>query len=94
VVARNGTEAVRLFAKDEAGFDLLVVDAIMPGVNGPEVYRAFRVVSTAPVLFVTGHDFNVLASLPASSSASPWAILRKPFSAEELSAAVGKLVGG
>jgi two-component system, cell cycle sensor histidine kinase and response regulator CckA len=94
VVARNGTEAVRLFAKDETGFDLLVVDAIMPGVNGPEVYRAFRVVSTAPVLFVTGHDFNVLASLPASSSASPWAILRKPFSAEEISAAVGKLVGG
>jgi PAS domain S-box-containing protein len=92
VVARNGTEAVGRFGEASARFDLLVLDAIMPGVNGPEVYRAFRALSATPVLFVTGHDFNVLGSLPATTSASPWAVLRKPFSAEDLGAAIGKLV--
>ena len=90
-VARNGAEAVARFQAEAARFDLLVLDAIMPSGNGPEVYRAFRRVSPVPVLFVTGHDFDVLASLPQDSS---WGLLRKPFGPDELDAAIERLVGG
>jgi hypothetical protein len=88
-VAETGSEAVDLLAGDAARFDLLVLDAIMPGANGPEVFRGFRSSSTAPVLFVTGHDFQVLASLPPDRS---WAVLRKPFDADELAVSIAELI--
>ena len=91
VAVQDGAEAVSRIQAEGAAFDLLVLDAIMPKVNGPEVYRAFRSQSAAPVLFVTGHDFNVLQALPHDRSR---AVLNKPFSASELAAAIAKLVGG
>jgi two-component system, cell cycle sensor histidine kinase and response regulator CckA len=87
-LASTGLEAIRLFQLDSARFDLLVLDAIMPGANGPEVFRRFRLSSNAPVLFVTGHDFDVLASIPTDGT---WSILRKPFTASELTDAIGQL---
>jgi two-component system, cell cycle sensor histidine kinase and response regulator CckA len=91
VAVNDGREAVSRIKAESAAFDLLVLDAIMPKVNGPEVYRAFRALSAAPVLFVTGHDFNVLESLPHDRSRS---LLYKPFTASDLSAAISKLVDG
>ena len=88
---QDGEEAVSRITAEGAAFDLLVLDAIMPKVNGPEVYRAFRALSAAPVLFVTGHDFNVLGALPHDRSR---ALLYKPFRASDLAAAISKLVDG
>jgi len=89
VTVRDGDEAVSRIKSDAAAFDLLVLDAILPNVNGPEVYREFRLLSKAPVLFVTGHDFNVLQALPYDRSRG---VLYKPFRASELSAAISNLV--
>jgi len=91
VAVQDGEEAVTRIQAEGAAFDLLVLDAIMPKVNGPEVYRMFRSLSAAPVLFVTGHDFNVLQALPPDGAR---ALLHKPFRASELEAAIAKLVGG
>ena len=88
---QDGEEAMSRIKADSAAFDLLVLDAIMPRVNGPEVYREFRSLSVAPVLFVTGHDFNVLEALPHDRAR---ALLYKPFGAPELEAAIAKLVSG
>jgi two-component system, cell cycle sensor histidine kinase and response regulator CckA len=90
VLAGTGNEAIVLLESEGSRFELLVLDAIMPGANGPEVFRRFRAHHAAPVLFVTGHDFDVLASVPPDTN---WAALRKPFNAEELTAAIAKLVG-
>ena len=90
VAVQDGEEAVARIRANGAAFDLLVLDAIMPKVNGPGVYRAFRSLSAAPVLFVTGHDFNVLQALPHDRAR---AVLHKPFRATELAAAIAKLVG-
>jgi PAS domain S-box-containing protein len=87
-VASTGVEAMRLFELDSARFELLLLDAIMPGANGPQVFRRFRALSTAPVLFVTGHDFDVLSGVPVDST---WSVLRKPFDADELAAAIARL---
>jgi CheY-like chemotaxis protein len=91
VAVQDGEEAVSRIQAQGAAFDLLVLDAIMPKVNGPEVYRAFRALSAAPVLFVTGHDFNVLETLPHDRAR---ALLYKPFRATDLASAIAKLVGG
>ena len=88
VTARDGNEAISRIEAEGATFGLLVLDAIMPNVNGPEVYRAFRAMSTAPVLFVTGHDFNVLDNLPEDRART---LLYKPFRASELAEAISKL---
>jgi CheY-like chemotaxis protein len=85
----DGQEAVSRIQAEGATFGLLVLDAIMPGVNGPEVYKAFRSSSAAPVLFVTGHDFSVLEALPHDRAR---ALLRKPFKATELANAVSELI--
>ena len=90
VSVQDGEEAISRIQAEGAVFDLLVLDAIMPKVNGPEVYRAFRALSAAPVLFVTGHDFNVLEALPHDQAR---ALLYKPFRATDLAAAIAKLVG-
>jgi len=89
IAVGDGEEAISRINTEWAAFDLLVLDAIMPRVNGPEVYRAFRALSNAPVLFVTGHDFNVLKTLPSDKSRG---LLQKPFRATELVAAIARLV--
>jgi len=89
-VAETGRAAAALFEASGTRFDLLVLDAIMPGANGPEVFRRFRSHSNAPVLFVTGHDFDVLAAVLPDRT---WAVLRKPFDANELAGAIARLTG-
>jgi two-component system, cell cycle sensor histidine kinase and response regulator CckA len=84
----DGQEAVSLIKLAAANFDLVVLDAIMPHVNGPEVYKTFRSLSSAPVLFVTGHDFSVLGDLPHDRAR---ALLLKPFGASEFEEAIAKL---
>jgi len=87
-IARTGTEAITLVEAEGAQFELLMLDAIMPGANGPEVFRRFRAISKAPVLFVTGHDFEVLAGVAADGT---WSLLRKPFNTDDLATAIAKL---
>jgi two-component system, cell cycle sensor histidine kinase and response regulator CckA len=89
-VAKSGKEAIELIDKQDLRFDLVILDAIMPGSNGPEVFRRLRLGNSTPVLFVTGYDFDVLASLPPDQG---WAVLRKPFDAGGLAAMIAKLVG-
>jgi two-component system, cell cycle sensor histidine kinase and response regulator CckA len=87
----DGQAAVSRIKAEGAAFDLIVLDAIMPQVNGPEVYKVFRSLSAAPVLFVTGHDFNVLGALPHDRARG---LLHKPFGASDLAEAIGKLFHG
>jgi CheY-like chemotaxis protein len=88
VEVADGQEAIARIKAESATFDLVVLDAIMPLVNGPEVYKVFRSLSAAPVLFVTGHGFNVLDALPLDRAR---ALLHKPFRSTELADAIGKL---
>ncbi len=91
VAVRDGAEAIALFKAQGAPFELVVLDAIMPRVNGAEVYGELRANSAVPVLFVTGHAFNALDGLPADRAC---AVLRKPFDAPALSAAIHRLLDG
>ena len=46
-VARDGAEAIELFRSE--GFDLLLLDVMLPKVSGLDVCRAVRAVSSVPI---------------------------------------------
>jgi CheY-like chemotaxis protein len=73
--------------------DVILVDVLMPGMNGPETVDALRSrmdLSDVAVAYATGLDGNDLdfQSLLESSSAS---VIRKPFDAGTLAAQLTRL---
>ena len=87
LVASNGNEAVRLYEEHYDEVDLLLLDAVMPGKNGRDVYDA--VTHSTPgvrVVFCSGYHQKTLdlATLPPNRTS----LLRKPFNAAELLRAV------
>ena len=82
VVARNGAEAVRLFARDER-LDVLVLDIGLPDSDGRDVCVALRSAGQmAPALFLTalGQMHEKLAAFAVGADD----YLTKPFEVAEL----------
>lgn len=52
LTAANGEQAIDLFLK-ETGIDLVILDVMMPKMNGWEVCEEIRMVSDVPILFLT-----------------------------------------
>ena len=56
LVAENGDQAVSAVEKDPSGIDLMILDMVMPGMNGPKTYEAVRKVnSDLRVLVCSGY---------------------------------------
>ena len=51
VQARDGQEALDLFAKDQ--FDLVILDLMLPRIDGIEVCRRLRAESVVPIIMLT-----------------------------------------
>lgn len=59
ITAENGEEAVRLFKENR--IDMLLLDVIMPGMNGVEAYRIIKEIAPdIRVLFTSGYTAEVL----------------------------------
>ena len=85
--AQDGEQAMKLAKHDTP--DLIMLDAMMPGLNGFEVLRRLKLDSTlrsVPVIMVTakGHERDVLSGL--RGGAVDYVV--KPFSLKELAARV------
>ncbi|HSB75569.1 MAG TPA: ATP-binding protein, partial [Terriglobales bacterium] len=92
LAASNAAEAILLSDQHKGPIDLLVVDVIMPGMNGRELARHLsRKRPGMKVLLMTGYDNDTIASEEPEDSAE--IVLYKPFSSLELFAALGKLLG-
>jgi PAS domain S-box-containing protein len=83
-MAADGEAALTNIAA--AAPDLMLVDFAMPGMNGAEIARAALALKPdLPILFVTGYAESAQIEEVLGGAA---AILRKPFGAEELAAAI------
>ncbi len=84
VVAADGQEAVELFEKEQPICVLL--DVMMPKIDGYEVCRKIRAVSNVPVILVTarGEDFERIMGLDIGADD----YIVKPFSPSEVMARV------
>ena len=68
------------------GFDLIILDIMMPGMDGLEVCRNIRDKTAVPILFVTAKDRTLDMVLGLEMGADDY--ITKPFVAEELVAKV------
>lgn len=86
VVALNGEEALRLFDEHEPDIAMVLLDVMMPKVDGFEVCRRLRGKSLVPVIMVTarGEDFEKIMGLDIGADD----YIIKPFSAGEVMARV------
>lgn len=94
VVERNNG-ATGLAELNGGGFDLVVVDMMMPGLDGIEVVKRLRAAGhKAPVIAMSGgtDDFPASHSLKMSEMYGADRLLFKPFGNDELVAMVEQLL--
>jgi PAS domain S-box-containing protein len=93
LAARDGSEALALFDRERGRVDLLLLDALMPNVNGPEVWAAVRALRPeARALFCTGYSASGL--LPEILDRGQAGVLEKPYTGAELLRRVRGLLQG
>ncbi|WP_282940126.1 MtrAB system response regulator MtrA [Corynebacterium auriscanis] len=84
VVVGDGVEAVK--AARENNPDLILLDVMLPGMNGVDVCRAIREDSTVPIVMLTARTDTVDVVLGLESGADDY--VHKPFKPKELVARV------
>lgn len=86
--ASNGEDALAAFSREAA--DVVLIDIMLPGIDGFEVCRSIRRESDVPIVMVTARDdtHDVVAGLEAGADD----YLTKPFAPKELSARIRALL--
>ena len=79
VQARDGEEALMRFA--ESAVDLVVLDVMLPRLDGLEVCRRLRTTSAVPIIMLTARDDEVDKVLGLELGADDY--ITKPFSIRE-----------
>jgi len=75
----NGSEALQVL--EQQRFDLVLTDAVMPGLSGPELIRALQQIRPdLPVILMSGYTSETLPETAAAGTQQ----LRKPFTNAEL----------
>lgn len=83
-VADDGLKALELF--DEVHPDLVLLDLMLPGLNGTEVCRQLRTESDVPIIMLTAKDTELDVVLGLEVGADDY--VTKPYSTQELLARV------
>jgi len=93
VTASSGTDAIELVREDDA-FDVVLLDVMMPGLDGPSTLEALRsglLADSVPVIFLTAKiqpaDREFLSALGAAG------VIAKPFDPMGLASEVARLIG-
>ena len=84
VVAADGRQALELAEREQP--DAVILDVMLPGLDGFDVCRALRRDSTVPILMLTAKDEEVYKLVGLELGADDY--LTKPFSVRELLARV------
>jgi DNA-binding response OmpR family regulator len=84
----NGEVAIERFTEEP--FELVLIDLMLPGIDGFETCRSLRRLSTVPVIMVTARSdtHDVVAGLEAGADD----YVTKPFVAKELAARIRALL--
>ncbi len=80
IEAVDGHEAIEKFAKK--GIDLILLDLMLPGVNGNEVCRIIRQTSQVPIIMLTAKDSEIDKVVGLEIGADDY--VTKPYSTREL----------
>lgn len=80
VIARDGEQAVTLAKREQP--DLIILDLMLPKIDGLEVYRLVRRDSDVPVIMLTARDGEIDRVVGLELGADDYVV--KPFSVREL----------
>ncbi|MGB9035508.1 DNA-binding response regulator [Arthrobacter sp. UCD-GKA] len=83
-VAENGLDAVTEFERH--GADLVLLDLMLPGQPGTEVFRQIRITSQVPVIMLTAKDSEIDKVVGLELGADDY--VTKPYSSRELVARI------
>lgn len=84
VIARDGYEAIEYFERDE--FNLIILDLMLPKLNGEEVCRRIKAKSSVPVIMLTAKSSESDVVEGLDSGANDY--VTKPFSPRVLMARI------
>ncbi|HSI81154.1 MAG TPA: response regulator transcription factor [Solirubrobacterales bacterium] len=82
VLAEDGEDADRKLGDGDPGFDLLILDIMMPGRSGLDICRDVRARSAVPIIVLTAKDAEVDKVVGLEVGADDY--VTKPFSIREL----------
>lgn len=84
LLAETGTKGLDTFIRD--GADVILLDLMLPGMSGVEVFRAVRERSDVPIIMVTAKDDQVDKIIGLELGADDY--VTKPYSGRELVARI------
>jgi len=84
MLAETGPQGVAAFARD--GADVVLLDLMLPGLSGTEVFREIRERSDVPIIMVTAKDDQVDKIIGLELGADDY--VTKPYSGRELVARI------
>ncbi len=90
IQARDGEEALRRFEEEGSRIDLVVLDLMLPHLDGLEVCKRLRAASTVPIIMLTARDDELDKVLGLELGADDY--ITKPFSIREFRSRVRALL--
>jgi len=91
ILARDGVEAVEVYEKRGHEIDLVLLDLLMPRMDGYECYEKLKALDPeVQVLFTSGYTHPEGEDLPGAPHTG---FLRKPYSFERLSTELARMFG-
>jgi len=91
LLAGEGREAIRIFKDQHATIELVILDMIMPHMDGYDVFEALRAIDPQ-VKIIVASGFGPSARLEEILSQGPHLLLKKPFNRSALSQAMDRLL--
>jgi CheY-like chemotaxis protein len=87
--ACDGVDAVATFDKEPQRFDCVILDLMMPGLNGEETFARIRQTRPdVPIVVYSGYNAQEVSTRFAATELT--AFLQKPFGRDELTAALAE----
>ena len=80
VIAETGDDAISIFGHDN--IDIVVLDLMLPGMDGNEVCRSIRQKSNVPIIILTAKDSEIDKVVSLELGADDY--VTKPYSSREL----------
>ncbi|MCD6380137.1 response regulator [bacterium] len=90
ITALSGKDALNIIKKGKADIDIVILDLIMPGMNGQEVFHELKeIASEIPVIISSGYgEDNVIQQLLKEGAAS---FLKKPYRLNDFYSALDRV---
>ncbi|MFZ4756564.1 MAG: response regulator [Burkholderiaceae bacterium] len=90
-LAEDGLQAIAKVAADPSGFDLALIDLVMPSADGAEVMAAIgRLNPDLPVVLTSGHGEDYVRERVGNVRYA--AFLPKPWRPQQLFATIGEIL--